>query len=125
MKHRQFELKPRYWQIKTGQQLIRELNQIISFGQFSNQVEIVSYPDQEPFRIKIFQLDPEGDILFSGTKRRGYEFLRIEIKFPNKFCLYTGGNKKNSVNCISERELKKKSKAELERILLTWLLRVS
>jgi hypothetical protein len=118
VRKRQFEFKPEYQQASIGNHLAADLNKIVAFWGFSEQVEILSRPDGETFQIRIFRLDPEGKILYEGTERKGFEFINIEIKYPDKFSFSTGsGNEKRSLDFKSSKELEKRSQALLEDAL--------
>jgi len=122
LKHRLAGLEPKYQQMIIGQSLATNLDRKVLHHGFSEQVEVVSYPDEEVFLIKIFRLDPEGEILFAGANRKGIEFIRIRIRFPSEFSFSGGlGQKKRLLNFKSPEELVERSGALLEEILfLSW-----
>ncbi|MFA6270379.1 MAG: hypothetical protein WC657_04185 [Candidatus Paceibacterota bacterium] len=78
-------LEPKYWQMSLGFPLARLLNRVVSNCGFAEKVEVVSFPSKECFRVLVFLLDPLGEPIHRGTGKRGIEFMRIEIRFPDRF----------------------------------------
>jgi hypothetical protein len=124
MRQRQFEFKPQYWQAGIGLPLATALDKIIYHCGFLDRVAVVSFPD-EKFLIKIFRLDPEGEIFSKISGRRGFEFVRIEIGFPDKFSFLLIDYKKKRERLFEFRSsgnLAESSKDLLERTLCAFWL---
>ena len=116
-------LSPRHWQIFIGQPLARILQGVLFHTGMSDRFEIVTFPDQDIYQITVFRLDMSGESLYEGSERRGFEFFRVEIKYPRIFILILfddlGRQRGGSRLCKSPKCLKKEAKNVLEEILFS------
>lgn len=116
--------KEKHEQLALGQLLANVFLKIIFHCGASRQFEVVSFPDGNIFKIKIFKIDSNGEPLFKGSKYRGIVVFSVEIQLPILFCFFFENLKgeKRFVNCISAEDLNKKSKAMLEELLCSFCL---
>lgn len=104
-----------------GQRIARMLDGVIICAGLSLDVQVVSFPDQEIYRIKVYKLDSSGEPLYHGSDRKGFEFFRVEIKYPDKFSFWTLGinGKRNLKEFNSSQKLEDEAKDVLLELLCT------
>lgn len=117
-------LEPKYWQMALGFPLARLLNRVIHNSGFANKVEVVSFPHEGIYQILVFRLASFGEPIHKGTERRGIEFLRVGIKFPDQFniTLYDADGEGTCFSFPSAGILVKNAEETLTEILCTFWL---
>lgn len=76
------KLTPKQWQIVIGQAVVRLLHGVIYNCRATNYFEIISYPEDDSYTLRIFCQDELGDV-YDSSGRIGFERMRIEIVYPN------------------------------------------
>ena len=112
---------PKEWQVTVGRSLGKVLENVLVHAGVSQYFELVSFPDEETYQIKIVRLDPMGISFYEGTKSRGFEFLRVGIKHPDIITItifdHLGERKAELRFYKSPKKLTKKVKKVLEESL--------
>ena len=89
-------INPKYWQIGLTQSVDKMVSGIIYWSGGAEEFEVSTSLDTTPATLTVFCLDPRGESVV-GSRRRGFEVMRIEIEHPNRLLIST-------LNCRGEKE---------------------
>lgn len=75
---------PRLWQNGIGQPLAADFQRKIREWGLREWFDIVCFPDDNSYQIRIFELDSKGEYI-GDSNTRGVEIFRVDIIYPNQF----------------------------------------
>lgn len=78
-------LSPKLQREGIGKPMTTSLRRVILHSRMDDQFDIISFPDDEFYRIKVYRLDESGELLPGRKRERGFEFFKVEIQSPEAF----------------------------------------